>query len=127
VCIVAPAFEVVKSDYYGFVGFSITMVCRIIFHGLPFARFGWRRKGQWLRDDDDYVTVNATHFSLTLRNLSTLDSGNYRCASEGVPLLITKSVDLHIQGSQKKGLVVVVVKCFLSNCFTSMVTYMYIQ
>jgi len=75
------------------------MVCRITFHGSPLARFGWRRNGQWLRDNDDYVTVNSTHFSLTLINLSAIDSGNYRCASEGVPLLITRSVNLHIQGS----------------------------
>jgi len=98
VYVVAPEFEVVTSDYYGFVGFNITMVCHIQYHGSPVAKFGWRRHGQWLRDDDDHVTVNNTHFSLTLISLSKADSGNYRCASEGVPLLATKSVNLHIQG-----------------------------
>jgi len=33
-------------------------------------------------NDDDYIAVNATYFSLTLRNPSTLDSGNCRCASD---------------------------------------------
>ena len=93
-CIDPPAIEVTKSDYVSTIGSSVTLTCRITKQGAPIADFGWIRNGMWLPNDS--VSINSTHFSLTLTNLTDADGGKYTCAAKGVLTLQGKSVTLMI-------------------------------
>ena len=46
----------------------------------------------WLPNDS--VSLNSTHFSLTLSNLTDADGGRYGCAARGVLTLPIKNVNL---------------------------------
>ena len=94
--VVPPAIEVAKSDYVSTIGSSVTLTCRITNHGRPVANFAWRRNGMWLSNDS--VSLNSTHFSLTLSNLTDADGGSYRCAAQGVLSLPIENVNLIIKG-----------------------------
>ena len=50
----------------------------------------------WLSNDS--VSLNSTHFSLTLSNLTDADGGSYRCAAQGVLSLPIENVNLNIKG-----------------------------
>ena len=90
-----PAVEVTKSDYVSTIGSSVTLTCRITKQGAPMADFGWIRNGRWLPSD----SVNSTHFSLTLTNLTNADGGRYTCAAQGVLILQERNVALIINGT----------------------------
>ena len=51
----------------------------------------------WLPNDS--VSLNSTHFSLTLSNLTDSDGGRYRCAARGVLTLPIENVNLMIKGN----------------------------
>ena len=51
----------------------------------------------WLPNDS--VSLNSTHFSLTLSNLTDADGGRYRCAAQGVLTLPIENVNLMIKGN----------------------------
>ena len=94
--VVPPTIEVVESDYVSTVGSNVTLTCRITNHGRPVANFVWRRNGMWLSNDS--TSINSTHFSLTLSNLTEVDGGIYRCAAQGVLSLPIENVNLIIKG-----------------------------
>ena len=95
--IVPPTIEVTKSKYISTIGSSVTLTCRITNHGRPVADFAWKRNGMWLPNDS--VSVNSTHFSLTLSNLTDADAGIYRCAAQGVLTTPIENVNLIIRGT----------------------------
>ena len=88
--------EVVKKEYIGIIRSNVTLSCRITNHGTPTATFCWRRRGEWLCNDG--VSMNGTHFSLTLLNLSNDDAGTYSCGAYGVLSTLTQDVSLCIKG-----------------------------
>ena len=94
--VVPPTIIAAKPEYVSSIGFNITLTCLITYHGRPVAKFGWRKRGLWLSDDS--VTINRTHFSLTLSNLSNSDAGSYRCAAQGVLSFFTQRINLMING-----------------------------
>ena len=61
------------------------------------ATFGWRRHGSWLSSDS--ISMNSSHFSLTLLNLTDDNTGRYSCGAQGVLALRVQHVDLFIKGS----------------------------
>ena len=90
--------EVVKKEYVSAIGSNVTLSCHITNHGTPVATFGWRRRGSWL--SNNLISMNSTHFSLTLLNLREDDAGRYSCAAQDV-LSVTyiQDVSLCIKGT----------------------------
>ena len=74
----------------------MTLVCQITNHGTPMGSFGWRRHGQWIPNDS--ISINRTHFSLTLSNLTDDDAGQYGCAAQGVLSFHIQHLNLLIKG-----------------------------
>ena len=94
--IAPPEIEAVKRDYVNSVGSNITLTCCITNPGVPMASLGWRRRGLWLSNDS--MSINSTHFSLTLSNLTEVDGGSYSCASQRQLSPITQTVNLIVKG-----------------------------
>ena len=61
------------------------------------ATFGWGRHGSWFSSDS--ISMNSSHFSLTLLNLTDDNTGRYSCGAQGVLALRVQHVDLFIKGS----------------------------
>ena len=90
--------EIVKKEYFGAIGSNVTLSCHITNHGAPMATFAWRRRGLWL--SNNLISMNDTHFSLTLSNLREDDAGRYSCAAQDVLSVTYKQdVSLYIKGT----------------------------
>ena len=94
--VVAPDIEVVKTNYTGYAGYNVTLLCKIVNIGTPSALFGWIGHGRNL--PDNLITNNGTHVALTFTNVTKSDEGVYYCTVDGVLTLKQYPAYLHIEG-----------------------------
>jgi len=95
--LVAADIEVIRTNYTGYVGYSVTLLCRIVNTGTPPAAFGWIGHGRKL--PSNLITNNGTHVALTFTNVTKSDEGVYYCTVDGVLTLKQYPAYLHVQGT----------------------------
>ena len=79
---VAPDIQVVRITYTGYIGYNVTMLCKIVNMGMPPAIFYWKKNGTHV--PSDLVVNNNTHTALILTNVTKSDEAEYKCGVDGV-------------------------------------------